>query len=116
MKSKEFMYKPEIMALGKKIVGVRNKAMYYLLYFTEPDAFNKGACGWNYDIYHTIGRLTITTGYSYIGQKVDLDLIKPYEDMAKKVMRSNKPYEDKKAFISINQNKELINGYFRHSN
>ena len=24
--------------------------------------------------------------------------------------------EDKKAFISINQNKELINGYFKHSN
>ncbi len=59
-------------------------ALQRLLSFDDAKYYNAGANGWNYDVYE-FGNVAIVTGYNPIGQSVDYDLIKEYDDKANRV-------------------------------
>ena len=56
----------------------------YLLMFTHKVGYNSGIYGFNYDVY-IVGDDTIITGYRpFKAEKIDFDLLKMYEDKARK--------------------------------
>lgn len=60
--------------------------LYYIFNGVEPNFYNSGVYGWNYDAY-TINNIAITTGYrSTIGKSIPRELIKKYSDKAKKIL------------------------------
>ena len=59
---------------------------WYLLRWTEPDAYTAGVYGWNFDAYDIDGYL-ITTGYrGMIGKQTRF--VRQYEEKAKKIFES----------------------------
>ena len=57
----------------------------YLLMFTHKVGYNSGIYGFNYDVY-IVGDDTIITGYRpFKAEKIDFDLLKEYEEKARKV-------------------------------
>ena len=69
--------------LSGNIVKIGYNKMYYLLKFEYPAGYNSGRYGWNYDIFK-FNNITIVTGCrNMTGVKIDIDIIKPYEDKAR---------------------------------
>ena len=55
-----------------------------LLMFTRRVGYNAGVYGWNYDVY-IVGDDVIITGYRpFNAEKIDYDLLKEYEEEARK--------------------------------
>lgn len=60
-----------------------------LFHYTEPKAYTCGTYGWNFDLYDIEG-VGITTGYrGMIGNTIDIELVKKYEELAQKVVYGN---------------------------
>jgi len=69
-----------------KAIAIPYCEAQYLLYFKQPVAYNAGTYGWNFDLY-VIDGIAITTGYrNLVGDRVDYDLVKSYEDRAAKIL------------------------------
>ena len=59
----------------------------YLLMFTRKVGYNAGIYGWNYDVY-IVGDDVIITGYRpFNAEKIDYNLLKEYNDEARRVQR-----------------------------
>lgn len=72
----------------------------FLLCYHEPVAYTAGIYGWNFDVYKVHG-VTICTGYRGMpGEAVDSELVKMYEDEARKIRENNRiKNEDKPGLI-----------------
>lgn len=58
--------------------------------------YNAGVYGWNYDAYDMGNGVCITTGYRPIGEHVDIDKLRLYEQSAERVLYDyNKPWQDR---------------------
>lgn len=69
---------------------------YYLLQGQEPEAYTAGVYGWNADIYSR-GGVAIVTGYRPFGKATPRELLKKYEEKAKKTYNNNNYKYDTKA-------------------
>lgn len=68
-----------------KVYSIGYCQAQYLLMFTRKVGYNAGVYGWNYDVY-MVGDDTIITGYQpFSAEKVDYNLLKEYEDEARRV-------------------------------
>lgn len=79
-----------------------------LLHFQNPQGYNSGVYGWNYDVY-TFPYLTITTGYrNMVGINIDSKIIEKYEKKASAV------YNDRKKVDKLLSQfiQEVYNTYF----
>jgi len=56
-----------------------------LVYYKSAFAYSGGSYGWSCD-YYEIDDVCLSTGYSPTGIEVDFDLVRKYEDKAKKVI------------------------------
>ncbi len=61
---------------------------WHLLRGQEPEAYTAGVYGWNADVY-SHGGVAIVTGYRPIGEVVPRELLKKYEEKAKKIYNKN---------------------------
>lgn len=75
---KEACYKNELLKIG--YCELQN-----LLRYKCPFAYSSSSYGWACD-YYKIGNHVISTGYSPIGAQLPYELIKKYEDKAKKIL------------------------------
>ena len=67
----------------------------YILYYDEPQYYNPGVYGWNYDVYD-FGDIAICTGYNPIGNiKPDYEIIRKYDDMAKMIVSGSDSFDIK---------------------
>jgi len=67
-----------------------------LLQGVKPFAYSKGAYGWSCD-YYEIGNACISTGYNPIGENIDYDLVRKYDDKAKAIFDNyNVDYQKRK--------------------
>ena len=67
----------------------------YILYYDEPQFYNHGVYGWNYDVYD-FGDIAICTGYNPIGNvKPNHEIIRKYDDMAKLIVLGNDSFDVK---------------------
>ena len=72
----------------------------YLLRYADPFAYSSGVYGWTCD-YYNIDGVYISTGYSPIGKSLDYDIIKKYEDEARKILLDDtNSYEEKKEKVN----------------
>jgi hypothetical protein len=56
----------------------------YLLQGVNPFAYSSGACGWSCD-YYEVEDVCISTGYNTIGERINYDLVRKYDDKAKAI-------------------------------
>lgn len=67
----------------------------HLLYYDDPQFYNHGVYGWNYDVYD-FGNIAICTGYNPLGNiKPSYEIIRKYEDMAKSIVLGNDSFDVK---------------------
>lgn len=91
----------------EKVLKVGYCGIQYLLRYKDPFAYSSGVYGWACD-YYNIDGIYISTGYSPVGKSLDYDIIKKYEDEARKILLDdNISYDDKKEKIN-NLLNELI--------
>ena len=90
----------EITRLSGKKVSIGYCGAQHLLWFRQPFAYTCGVYGWNFDAYDING-VIITTGYrGMVGEHVDYDVLKKYENEARAVLQDYKrPFEDRKADV-----------------
>lgn len=69
------------------VVSVGYCEMQHLLRNKQEQYYSAGVCGWNCDLY-VLDNIAICTGYRAIkgDYKVDHDLLRKYEDMARKIL------------------------------
>lgn len=87
--------------------------LQHLLHFTSPIAYASGVYGWNYDVYK-IDDIYITTGYrSMVGQSIDYEVTRKYEEQAREILNTwgKYEYEEKKELVN-KLLKEFINEIF----
>lgn len=60
-------------------------------YFLNPEAYNSGINGWNYDLF-AFGKYAICTGYRPIGTQIDEHFIKTINAIANDCIRKHKNY------------------------
>lgn len=87
---------PKIRNLNGKKVSIGYCDAWYLLKFQNPEFYHAGIYGWDFDVY-TFNDCVICTGYrSTIGERPDYELLKMYENEAKKICENyNLSYEDR---------------------
>lgn len=61
---------------------------WHLLKGQDPEAYTAGVYGWNADIY-SHGGVAIVTGYRPFGKATPRELLKKYEEKAKKIYNNN---------------------------
>ena len=67
----------------------------YILYYDEPQFYNSGVYGWNYDVY-AFGDVAICTGYNSIGNvKPEYEIIRKYDDLARLIVTGSDSYDVK---------------------
>ena len=73
------------------ILSVGYCDLQFLLKYETPRAYTSGVYGWNYDLYEIEG-IAICTGYRSQpkGKNFDYDLVKKYENKARKVFETRK--------------------------
>ena len=69
---------------NERVLRVGYCKAQYLLRYQDPFAYSSGVYGWACD-YYNIDGIYISTGYSPIGESLDYDIIKKYEDEAQKI-------------------------------
>ena len=72
------------------IVKVLHTQADALLTGLEPEGYNSGVLGWNWDAYNLGGGVCICTGYRPIGEEYNA-LVKCYNDRAKSALRIDDP-------------------------
>ena len=89
--------------------------LQYLLNYESAVAYNSGVYGWNYDIFELedprgFGRCAICTGYRPIGDKVNHDIIREYDQKAEKILswENKATYEEKRLTLQ-----ELIKDFLK---
>jgi hypothetical protein len=73
--------KTEIKNGYNKILRIGYCELQFLLKYESPFAYSAGIYGWSCD-YYDIDNICISTGYSPIGEYVDRDIVRKYDDMA----------------------------------
>ena len=61
---------------------------WHLLQGREPEAYTAGVYGWSADIY-SYGSVAIVTGYRPFGESCNRDILRKYEEKAKKIYNNN---------------------------
>lgn len=61
--------------------------LQYLLYYAKAIGYTSGVYGWNADIY-LFDNLAIVTGYRPFGQQINSELVKKYEEKARKIVHN----------------------------
>ncbi len=85
---------------NEKVLRVGYCQAQYLLRYKDPFAYSAGVYGWSCD-YYNIDGVIISTGYRPIGKSLDYDIIKKYEDEARKIINIyNLSYEDSKELVN----------------
>lgn len=69
-----------------KVYSVSYCGAQSLLSTLEPFGYNAGVYGWNYDAYNMGNGICITTGYRPIGEHVDVDKLRLYEQSAERIL------------------------------
>jgi hypothetical protein len=80
--------------------------MQFLLRYEEAFAYSKGVSGWQCD-YYQIEDLIISTGYAPVGIRIEGDLARKYENLARDYYRIDNMHDDNKEYFR-NLIKELI--------
>ena len=88
----------ELYRWSKKIIAIGYCNANNLLYPENSIGYNAGVYGWNYDAYYVDGTI-ITTGYRPIGERVNYDLLREYEEKAKKVLSYDNKADEKAAEV-----------------
>lgn len=78
--------KKEIEKNYKNKICVPYGDLQYLLCFKSPEFYTSGVYGWNADIYQYNYNTVIVTGYRPFGNIVKYEIVKKYEDKAKKII------------------------------
>ena len=71
-----------------------------LLRYCEPFAYSSGAYGWSCDYYEFGGGVVLSSGYSCIGQKVDYETLKKWDDKALEVLKNKTDYNTTKEILN----------------
>ena len=86
-----------------------------LLQHISPFGYSAGVYGWSCD-YYDFGGVCISTGYAPIGEKVNFELLKEYENAAQKIYSNyNLNYNERKEATNkllkefISKQMELLN-------
>lgn len=88
--------KKQIKDYYNKIYSIGYCNAQYLLQGISPFAYSKGVYGWSCD-YYEIDNICISTGYNTIGEVINYDLVKKYDDKAKHVLNNyNIDYQKRK--------------------
>ena len=67
-----------------------------LLQCINPFAYSSGVYGWSCDYYEVDG-ICISTGYNTIGKSIDYNLVRKYDDKARKILDNyNIDYQKRK--------------------
>lgn len=72
------------------VVKVLHTQADALLTGLEPDGYNSGVLGWNWDAYNLGGGVCICTGYRPVGQEYNT-FVKYYNDHAKAALEIDDP-------------------------
>lgn len=72
------------------VVKVLHTQADALLTGLEPEGYNSGVLGWNWDVYNLGGGVCICTGYRPIGEEYNA-LVEYYNDRAKSALRIDDP-------------------------
>lgn len=73
----------------RNIIRIGAVELYYLLKFTEPNAYTSGVYGWNADVYD-FGNVAIVTGYRPFGNiQPDYEIVEKYNQLGRET------YEEK---------------------
>jgi hypothetical protein len=83
---------------GKSIYYVHMNSANRLL--GEPQAYLTRAEGWACDVWEIPGVCIITEGYAPIGEPLDFDLCRKYENKAKEILDNNWSYKRQQAAIA----------------
>ncbi len=85
---------------NENVLSIGYCKAHTLLRYKDPFAYSSGIYGWSCDYYH-IDDIYISTGYSPIGKSLDYDIIKKYEDEARKILiDDNISYDNKKEKVN----------------
>lgn len=77
--------KKDIQNNYRNIIRVGAVELYYLLKFTEPNAYTSGVYGWNADIYD-FDDVAIVTGYRAFGNiSPDYDIVEKYNQLGREI-------------------------------
>ena len=76
------------------VLSVGYADLGYLLQHRNPEAYTAGVYGWNADIY-SIGSTAIVTGYRPFGKHIDYDIVRKYNEKAKKIHSCKYKYQSK---------------------
>ena len=69
----------------RNIVSIGAANLYYLLKFTEPDAYTSGVYGWNADVYD-FDNVAIVTGYRPFGNITpDYKIAEKYNQLGREI-------------------------------
>lgn len=81
------------------IISVGYCDLQNLLSCEDPQFYNSGVCGWNYDAY-VIGTACICTGYRQIpGHAAPYEIVEAYEAKAKEIKQNSRDYTATKAAL-----------------
>lgn len=70
-----------------KIYSIGYCNAQFLLEYLSPFAYSSGVYGWSCD-YYKIDDICISTGYNPIGENINYDLVRKYDDKANKILRN----------------------------
>lgn len=88
--------KKQIINYYNKIYSVGYCEAQFLLEGISPFAYSKGIYGWACD-YYEIEDICISTGYNPIGESIDYNLVRKYDNKANKVLSNyNLDYQKRK--------------------
>ena len=78
--------KKEIRESGYKIIGIPYCNIQNLLYCENADYYSCGVYGWSCDYYKIEEyNVIISTGYNYIGEVPERELMKKYDEKARNI-------------------------------
>ena len=84
---------------GSNVLKVNYCKLQYLLSYKQPFAYSSGVNGWSCDYYY-LDNFIISTGYQPIGQAVNYEALKHYENLACKIVNNlNTTYKEKITLI-----------------
>lgn len=69
-----------------KVYAISYCGAQALLSRLDRFGYNAGVYGWNYDAYDMGNGICITTGYRPIGEHVDIDKLRLYEQSAERIL------------------------------
>ena len=70
-----------------KIYSIGYCNAQFLLEYESPFAYSSGGYGWSCD-YYEIDDICISTGYRTVGENINYDLVRKYDDKASKILRN----------------------------